>query len=139
MDNLYIVRNKIQFLTINTRKVRCRDRILNTEFLKQWYLIVISKQISYRNEAWFNNLKISVLKRFSLYQRLELLPIIKAHRSNSTDALCVITGVSPIRYTLCHGMRKYSILHSNGSVTIDRLVINKDIIKRKQHTFDFLS
>lgn len=69
------------------------------------------------------------------------MSVILAYRSISTDALCVITGVPPIFITLCHGMGKYSIFrgHGNGSVIIDGVVIHKDVVTQKLHTFDFPS
>lgn len=103
------VREKIRNFTSNIKKVNKRDMGLSTIYKKVWYETVIEKQILYGLEVWGDGLHSHSIRKIKSCQRLGLRSIITTYRTVSTDALCVITGVTPIMIRVNNLISRYNV------------------------------
>lgn len=124
------IREKVKDFVSSVSKTNKRDRGLHASYRKIWYQQVIEKQITYGYEVWFSDLKSHALLKLSSCQRIGLLSIISTYRSVSTDALCVITGVTPLHIKLKYDVLKYDVQHGDKSINIeDRLITGGNLMK----------
>lgn len=137
MEHLDVVRSKLTNFTCNIRKTRIRDQGISLSHLKIWNNTVLMKQISYGHEIWFSDLKYHSLQRLSSCQRVCLLAIVRAYRTTSTDALCVLAGIPPIRLQLSVSSLKYQVVHSVRSTHLNGYEISSSLLNRKCLSFEY--
>lgn len=128
--HLDYVREKISSFLINIKRTGRRDRGLSAFFLKTWYKVVVSKQITYGFEVWFPDLRVHALRKLSSCQRLGLMSIIQPYRTVSTDALCVLCGIPPMHIQLKYLARKFAVLHADSYFdTEDNRIWHRDVME----------
>lgn len=94
--------------------------------------------ITYGCEAW--GMELEKRKRsknlLTRAQRIALLPMSKAYRTTSTEALCVLTGSIPIDLIISEKMEIQQLKDTNQDTKENRLKIRKRIISEWQNRWD---
>ena len=68
---------------------------------------------------------------------MSILSILRPYRSVSTDAICVLTGILPIKITLMNENIKYGILNENLTIEIEDAILSKEDFMKNLKTYDF--
>ena len=110
IEHIHSLKLKLTGLYHNTCKMTGKTWGLSTNLLKIWYSTIIEKIITYGAGVWAGNLSPLAQTKLSSIQRLFLLQMSRGYRTVSTDALNVVTGIPPIRYTLQHDSARSKLL-----------------------------
>lgn len=137
LPHLEMIRSKLLDFTCNMKRTRIRDQGVSLYYLKLWYQTVLLKQISYGHEIWFSDLKYNGLNRLSSCQRVCLLSFVRAYRSTSTDALCVLAGVPPIHLQLEQSSLKYAVLHDGVAIDVEGVHVSSNVLSIKIPSFEY--
>lgn len=132
--HLDIIRERVREFAVDVKRTGFGDRGLQAGFRKIWYKAVTEKVITYGHRVWFEDLKISALKRLSSCQRIGLLFVIKSYRTVSTDALCTLAGIPPIHLELQNQCGRYGVINGNNRIIIDEVIYSRDNLMQKLKT-----
>lgn len=130
-------REKVRNFTSNVKKTAKREKGLHAMYRKIWYKSVIEKQIMYGAEVWFQDLNYHAKRKLSSSQRLGLLTIISSYRTVSTEALCVLAGVSPIHITIEYMVKKHRVLKGDATIDSGDIRIHRNNVMRNLVTSDY--
>ena len=131
------VREKITNFTSKYNSYSFYNKGIKKDIVKQWYLTVIDKQITYGQEVWSNRINEHTWRRVSSCQRLGLLSIAKTYRTVSTDALCIITGVLPIKISIKNNTIPYMVFNNNYVISMENEEMNADSFEKELNTYEF--
>ena len=111
IEHINQLKLKLTAYYLNTCKMMGKNWGLKTDILKTWYNTIIEKILTYGAGVWAGDLTAMAQSRLGSIQRLFLLQMSRGYRTASTDALCALTGVPPIRLILDYESTKSKITH----------------------------
>ena len=76
-------------------------------------------------------------RRISSCQRFDLMSILKTYRTVSNDALCLLTGIPPVKIQIKNNNIKYHIFNEDENIEIKGEILCKHSFMHDLKTFEY--